>query len=89
MRVAGWDLLPDITIVAQHVCDLFTTAAERPSQRRDWNASAVWNQEFLEYEFRDIFSQDVCQLILLVIELIHDIKTTLTHLIKMGNRFFN
>ena len=36
----------DITIVAQHVRDLFTTAAKRPSQRRDWNASAIWNHEF-------------------------------------------
>ena len=36
----------DITIVAQHVRDLFTAAAERPSQRRDWNASAIWNHEF-------------------------------------------
>ena len=36
----------DITIVAQHVHDLFTTAAERPSQRSDWNASAIWNREF-------------------------------------------
>ena len=26
--------------------DLFTTAAKRPSQRRDWNASAIWNHEF-------------------------------------------
>ena len=24
----------------------FTTAAKRPSQRRDWNASAIWNHEF-------------------------------------------
>ena len=36
----------DITIVAQHVRDLCATAAERPSQRRDWNASAIWNPEF-------------------------------------------
>ena len=36
----------DITIVAQHLRDLFTTAAKRPSQRRDWNASAIWNHEF-------------------------------------------
>ena len=36
----------DITIVAQHVRDLFTTAAERPSQMRDWNASDIWNHEF-------------------------------------------
>ena len=36
----------DITIVAQHVRDLFTIAAKRPSQRIDWNASAVWNREF-------------------------------------------
>ena len=34
----------DITIAAQHMCDLLT-AAERPSQRRDWNASAIWNHE--------------------------------------------
>ena len=35
----------DITIVAQHGRDLFTTATERPSQERyerDWNASAIW-----------------------------------------------
>ena len=36
----------DIAIVAQHVRGLFTTAARRPSQRRDWNASAIWNHEF-------------------------------------------
>ena len=36
----------DITIVAQHVRDLFTTATEQLSQRRDWNASAIWNREF-------------------------------------------
>ena len=36
----------DITVIAQHVRDLFTTAAERPSQRRDWNAAAIWNLEF-------------------------------------------
>ena len=36
----------DITIVAQHLRDLFTTAAKQPSQRRDWNASAIWNHEF-------------------------------------------
>ena len=36
----------DITIVAQPLRDLFTTAAKRPSQRRDWNASAIWNHEF-------------------------------------------
>ena len=35
----------DIIIVAQHVPSLFTTAAKRPSQRRDWNASAIWNRE--------------------------------------------
>ena len=35
----------DITIVAQHVRDLFSNAPERPSLSRDWN----------EYEFRDIF----------------------------------
>ena len=29
-----------------HARDLFTTAAERPSQRRDWNASAIWNRGF-------------------------------------------
>ena len=36
----------DIAIVAQHVHDFFTTAAERPSQRRDWNASDICNHEF-------------------------------------------
>ena len=44
----------DITIVAQHVRDLFTIAAERPSQRRDWNASAIWNREFSNAKL-DIF----------------------------------
>ena len=36
----------DITVVAQNVRDLRTTAAGRPSQRRDWNASVVRNLEF-------------------------------------------
>ena len=36
----------DMTIVAQHVRDLFTTATEQPTQRRDRNASAIWNREF-------------------------------------------
>ena len=48
----------DITIVAQHVRDLFTTAAERPSFRRDWNASAIWNREFSNMHLQ-IFYQDV------------------------------
>ena len=34
------------TIVAQHVRDLFSSAAERPAQRRDWSALATWNHEF-------------------------------------------
>ena len=45
----------DITIVAQHVRDLFTTAAERPSQRRDWNASAFWNHEFSNTNLETFF----------------------------------
>ena len=40
------DFKEDITIVAQHMRDLFTTAIERPSQRRDRNASATWSCEF-------------------------------------------
>ena len=45
----------DITIVAQHVRDLFTTATEWPSQRRDWNASAIWNREFLKTNLEIFF----------------------------------
>ena len=45
----------DITIGAQHVRDLFTAAAERPSQRRDWNASAIWNHEFSNTNLDNFF----------------------------------
>ena len=43
----------DITIVAQHVRDLFTTAAERPSQRRD--RIGYLEPWIFENEFRNIF----------------------------------
>ena len=39
--------------------DLFTTATERPSQRRDLKASAIWNHEFLNANKIYIFSHDV------------------------------
>ena len=59
----------DITIVAQHLCDLFTTAAKRPNLHTyiTRRLKAAVTEERLErigylvpwifeYEFRDIFS---------------------------------
>ena len=47
----------DIEIIAQHLHNLFTTAAEGPSQRGDWNASAVWNREFSNTNLEIFFAR--------------------------------
>ena len=44
-----------IKIVARQVRHVFTTAAERPWQRRDWKASVIWNREFSNTNSKILF----------------------------------
>ena len=48
-----------IKIVAQHVRHLFTTAADRPSQKDNLKCLGYLEPLIFEYEFRDFFPQDV------------------------------